>query len=1251
MLMKLALMAGEGGLRKLFELPAAQRAIADTAIALSDVEAGPALKTWMQSPTFDDFVLEAEGGRRTVTDEDVTAFVAASDFWAEKQTLGYARQVLDVFLGHLVTRLHEDDGLTIIEKHADRLHVKHEAEEERRQSEVLAAIGEIKQPVVQLPVSADASRPEPGEEAYAGRLDEARSLLQDGKYATAERILLRLDDDLRKAQASSTLRARIAVNLGVCRLQQDEPVEAEQHFLRALALKKDLAKAENGLALLRLDAERFAEAVEHAERSLAIEAADADASAIRLVALAGLGDKGQADGILADPAWIGDSAVRALAVGDVLYRQERYREAADTLKRAVALNPAEPQAHLLLALAVFVPIQTELRKSTPLPWRLPEHAERGLEEAAESMNRAIAILEAYEAEARLCDALTQRGAILATMSRDHDALRDFDRALSIRADHTLALRNKGMVLVQQDAYAEAEQCLEKAAVKDSEAGAPVLLAMCHLALGSSAKAAEGLRPLWDPGRSDFDRVIVGALLMRAYDNQGDSEAADAIESQISATWPADPQALGAVADRRSRRGDHSAAIGLLLEALANSGEPPDGSLQLQLAGEYLHVEKWVDAAELYTEIADVSRDNPILRRYVASLFNAGRYADARAVASSFRQRRNATPVITEVEARVEEYVGNLGRAIDLYLELDSQNPGQPDYRLQAAILCVKHSEHDRARELVRAVRPQDVWQQPLPLIQLAQLRHELGEPDVLSLAYQARRLDMDNPDIHLAYFHLMLNREEEPGEVRAVAVDTTVTLTRDGETYAFTILDDTSASRERNEIFTGDPLANRLMGKVVGDQLALGQDTPRGPIYGISEIRSKYVAAYQETLTKFMVWFPEHSGLRRVDVKDNDLSELLLTVDKSDERDRALLDVYLKGPVTIGSVAMLSGHTEIEVWGELTGEADRHLLVASGSLDDITEEAGLLADAQGFVLDVTAALTVSMLGLTQRLKDTYPRLYVSQGTIDEVNKTLHARFGVRRPTMTLSKEGGRYVRREITPESHDEGKRFVDELRMFLLSKCETVPHEAVLEMGADRYEQLRGLFGEPAITSILVASGLGQILYCDDAPLRNVAKTAWAVRSVSVQAILRDMQRRGTLSQAEYSAAIERLMLAQYRHLAVSVQDISWALEEASMGISPGVLALFEAVHGPTCSEQSAVQVVCGVLLHVWSHPIPMPNKMLILDLALTAVMTSRSPSRVAERLKHDLRLRFAAAPQALPAIYETIDLWVRQKRLGGRL
>lgn len=1249
LLAELVFISGKAGLKKLFEEPAVEQAVNDTAIALTEIEAAPALAKWMASRAFSSFVTAVQDGQRSITREDAAAFIIASDFPREGDASAYATQVLGTFLRCLVRRLHEHDGLTVVEKHAERLFVRHEENEEQRYAKVMAAI--LEQHLPSIPPSADASRPEPGEEAYAGRLDEARTLLKAGKFETAEGILLRLDDNLLEAQGSSSLRARVAVNIGVCRLQQGDADEAERRFHQGLALRPGFSKALNGLALLCLTTGRLVEAVEHSAQSLEADPADADADAIRLVSLAASGRQSEVDAILSDSEWSRDSPVRTLALGEVLYRRERYEEAAATLRRAVALNPDEPQAHMLLALSIFVPIQARLRHDLPLPWRIPMALTQALDEAVASLSNAIEILERYEAKPRLLDALSQRGAILASMSRDAEALADFDRVLVAEGSFAAVVRNKGLLLFQQGRYVDAEGYLKRAETLDPELAAGVPLALCSLALGHPTEAAGRLESLWNPDSLDLDQINIGALLLRAYDAEGRHQKADDIESEMASMWPGHPQVLAAMADRRGRRGDHEGAIGLLLESLANSTEATSDTPKLQLADEYAEAERWADAAELYAEVADASRNNPILRRYVASLFNAGRYADARAVAVAFREGSGSVPAITEVEARVEEYIGNLEHAIDLYLELDVQDPGDPRYRILAALLCVQHGDHDKALELIRTVSPQDAWREPTVLMQLAQLRHELGEPDALPLAYQARRLGMDDPNIHMAYVHLMLSHEEELPKVQVVAVDTTVVLARDGETHTFTILDDSSASRERNEISAGESLATQLLGKGIGDQLVSGQGTPRGPIFEIAEIKDKYVAAFQETVTKFNVWFPEHSGLQRVDAKDGDLSELLLTIDRSDERSRLILDLYLKGPLTLGSVAQLSGRTEVEAWGGMTGEADARLLVSSGSLDELQHEAHLLVDAQGLVLDLTGALTIAMLGLTEQLARSYRHLYVSQGTIDEVNRALHARFGLRRAAMTVGKEGGRYVRQEITIESYDNGKRFLEDLRSFLVTRCETVPYASVLDMEAERYEKLRELFGEATITSILIAGGLDGILYCDDEPLKGVAKAVSNVRCVSIQAVLHNMQRREKLSRVEYSAAIEKLMLAQYRHLAVSVNDIVWALEEASMSMSPGVLSLFSALHGPVCSEDSAVQVACGVLQSVWGRPIPMPSKMLILDLALTAVMTNRSPSGVAERLKSELRRRFAAAPQALPVIFETIHLWVRHRRFGGRI
>ena len=1244
---RFAILLAKIGLDRLLDGGAIEAAIADTTVHLTEVEAGPALAAWVGSDSFNEFVGQIEEGRRSILPSDITSFIAATGFYAPENKRELAASVLSTFLYALVSQLYQELGLTVAEQRQKYLHFEAEHAADRRQADVIDGIERIESQGIHLISMFESAEPRPGEEAFSARLDEARRLLREGRLSAAESILRPLDTELRQLQSHSHLRARIAVNIAACRIQFLDLVEAETYLTRALDLEPDFVKALNGLAQLELIRGDYDAAAMRSERSLECEPDNEDGQTMRLLALDGL-DSPEVAPILADPEWGKESALQTLARGEVLLRRESFDEAQESFRRAIALNPDEPQAHILLAQAIFAPIQQSFRTRPPLPWRVSGAASDGLDAALRHMSEAIRLLEGREPPQRMRDARCQRGAMAAVAGRADEAVRDFDRVLAEDDRHPSALMNKGLWLLQQDRCEDALVLFRRAQEADPDREFTVLIALCELNIGRPAEARHLLEQVWQPSVDERSQIEVGALLMRACQREGLGARADEIEAAIAATWPGDPEALSAIADRHMSAGKLAEAADLLREALADSSNGANETIQLQLAEACMQLEQWADAADLYAPIADQTTNSPTMRSYCVAMFNAHMYAEVRAAASKLRALVGPVPVITEIEAQVEEYVGNLDKAVDLYLQLDKKSDGDPSYRILAATLCVQHGDRQRALDLVAGIDAHAVWEKPIPLMQLAQLRHELGLDEVMPLAYQARRRGIDNPDIHMAYLGLMLARESDVPAPEIAGVDTTVVLRHGDEQQIFTITDEPSASRDRGELRPDDILAVLIMGKKVGENVVAAEGDLGRVEYTIAEVKSKFVAANQETFLNFSIWFPKNTSLQRLDVSEGDFSKLFLALDHQDERNTQVVNLYVNGPFTIGAVASATGRTVIETWGEMTSRKDVHVKAAAGSIDDLRREVALLSSCDSIVLDITGLLAIAHLGIQDEMKRRYGRILVSQGVLGEVNRTLNVRFGLRRPAMTLGKEGDHYIRTEITEESYKRGKAFVQGMGDFIATACEIVPHEEVLGMDPERYEQLTKLLGVAATTTLLVAKGSQKIIFCDDQALKGIAAGEARMPTVSVQAILTDLQTRGLINVSQYSQAVGALMLARYRHLLVAVDDIVWALEEASMGISPTVIALFEAIRAPACSEDSAVGVVTGVLEKVWQKAIPLPTKMLVLDLALADLMQNRSSTRVADKLKTALSQRFAHAPQALRPIFETIDMRVELKTLG---
>ena len=118
----------------------------------------------------------------------------------------------------------------------------------------------------------------------------------------------------------------------------------------------------------------------------------------------------------------------------------------------------------------------------------------------------------------------------------------------------------------------------------------------------------------------------------------------------------------------------------LRRALAQGGK--HGPIALTLANLHLQTGEPREAVPLYEATVDPSVDCPPTRDYLISLLNAGYWEKAHTLAQALRRNGPAIPVVSAVEARVAEYVGDLDRAHQLYSQLSELEPENAEASLQ-----------------------------------------------------------------------------------------------------------------------------------------------------------------------------------------------------------------------------------------------------------------------------------------------------------------------------------------------------------------------------------------------------------------------------------------------------------------------------------------------------------------------------------------------------------------------------------------
>jgi tetratricopeptide (TPR) repeat protein len=1253
----LLLMVGEHGIKKLLKQSPIQRAIQATADVFPRIEnINYALTKWCQSGEFDSLLKELKDGKRGLTDDSVvSSFIETGDFFAGEETETLAGKVLLAFFRKLEDELYKSDyGLSIHASRQEVLHteirteiVKMRDEMCQRGQYVVEKLSEPLNQILKYLSSDDIEKSaETKEKTLHARVDEARTLIQRGKVISARSILERLRSETTNQFLSDNLRFRIATNLGACALELEDFETAKAEFQRALEYQPDNPKALTNAALAAILSGNLEKALKLGIRARELKQRDPHATSVYIETLHRLGRRKDIEELLLDEPWIIEDLTCSLVLGRIKCKEGKYEDAEVYLRKSIQGDSGNPDTYSLLALAILIPIQQALANDPPLQWRLAKETKSRLEEAEQALTRAIELLVEHENSAKLNLALVNRAAVRGMLGRFKDALEDCERVLLEDESHAIALQNKGLMLLNLNKESEAIDCFEKIERDDIQSAVALPLAHAYYEIGKPAKAIEILTQLWKPNSVERRQIQIADLLLRSYAKQGTTSACEEIVQSLAKTWPDNPDALSVIAHQQWREGKVDEAVDLLQEALTYSKGYQRDRITLALADLYYRHNKYAEAAEIYEIVVDKSRDNPSVRRYLVSLFNSGSYQKAFQLAKKIRGSGKAIPVVTEIEAQVLEYTGNIDEARELYLKLSEIEPDNVLHRVQIAFLDLRRGDSEEARQILSNIRIEEI-KDPRLLMKVAQARALLGERDVLPLAYRARRLGFGDPQIHLAYIELFLSREVsdklllEPTEV---GVDCTVYLKRDRETKVFTILDGHVVDQNKGELSLEDSLAQKLIGHRKGDRVTLKEGPLEELSYEIAEVQSKYVFAFQETLSIFSTLFPDYPGFNKVEIKDNDFSKLFVAVDARHKLISQVESLYLNKPLTLGAFAKLVGSSLVEIWGGMVGKVNSRIIASCGSVEETRREADLLSGTNRIVLDLTALLSVMYLDLDNQLKRRFKKIFIAQSVLDELNEALAKNYLLGRPSMTLGKEGDYYVSREITPESLKRGQEFLEKIREFVKSEAEIAAAESILKLGRERFEELKAVFGESSIASILVAKEQGIPLYSDDLRLRQRAWNDWKVGGVWSQTVLLSMQKQDLLTDDEYYDAIRKLVLANYYFVSIDAEGLLWILRRNHMSITREIEHIFQVLQGPDCDEESAVSVSADLIRSVWLEKTLYKQKLLILDLVLKSLTTRRLGIQVIEKLKAALQSRFVLMPLALQTIFKSIDIWKQQ-------
>jgi hypothetical protein len=587
------------------------------------------------------------------------------------------------------------------------------------------------------------------------------------------------------------------------------------------------------------------------------------------------------------------------------------------------------------------------------------------------------------------------------------------------------------------------------------------------------------------------------------------------------------------------------------------------------------------------------------------------------------------------------------------MELAKLEPDNPEHFLRAASIHIRLGKPEEAANFLDSVVKR-FWDDPQALINAARVFAHANRPasDVLSLAYRARRLGIDSPEIHLAYIGLFMRPETgndpsldlSPSEV---GTDSSVQLTSERRIRWCTILDEETVDRGKWEFLSSDSVAQKLLGHRVGETIQLKESPYEQLAYKITEIQSKYVRAFQETLLNFGTWFPDHPGLHRFEIVDNDISSIFRATEMPRRWQTEMYTLYASRQLTLEGFAQSIGKSIASAWGSNMADGNR-TIASAGTHQEQEFHRQSLESSVGVTVDLLALFTFNYLNRLNVLTDRFQWVYVAQASIDVLVEEIQMLRQFSREHGSIGREGERYTVTTVPKEAAMHNVQFLERVLAFARQSCQVMPAAYALELGREQFEQSELVLGRSSIASVLVAKETGTLLCSDDFLLRTVAEHGFSVTGVWTQPVLLSACAQGVLKAEDYYDSVAALVWANYYYVPLNILVLMHILRENQWGVNSQVERVFAPLSANT-DTLDAVNTIAGLIEGVWAEPVPDYQKHNILDLCLRALATNRDSEVVLGMLQMALQERFPLVEHRLQQVTNEIVRWLKVHRSLG--
>lgn len=1234
------------GIKKLSSESPIKKAILKTSDQFRDIEnLEDSLEKWLDMEEVRKELEEFKKGNRDVPIGNLSkTMVEKVGFYYGEDSAVKTEEILNKFFANLNEEyLKSDEAPIHLSRQSQRIErellarIDEKAEEEKGAFRQFAT--EMDKKLSQMAMAKESE--EKYEGLYAKRINEVKELLDEGKIKAAEKLSLSILDDVQKDEIPSREALfRIYTNLACCEWELDNNDVAVEYFEKAFDVLPKDKKARSNYAISRMLKGNPKEGLQYVNDVLEEDPGNLQALSVKAILLAEIGELKEATSLFNENCLL--KLHSCLTFAQVFLDAKDFEKAKQCLDRIKSYFKETPEVSFLYGQALSSPVLERIQNKQMISWLMDETGRDALKEAHKSFSNAIEGFRLYEVNSKLKIALLNRSAVSIALSERNKAIQDCDEILRMDEKYIPALNNKGIACLSAGDFDSAIESFQSAL---DVGGEPFdfVPKLCHAYLAKRVpQKIISVVSEYFPNEQDITANLeICFVLAEAYIFLKKYNEAESLIKNLEAKYGEESSVLCLSARLKKSLSNKKEAEELLIRAIEKSKNGDRQRLILELADLYYETKEFNKALPLYRQVVRKDFLNNALERYVASLYNSGELEECFNLCSSIRQKYGVTEFISEIEATIQEELGNLLDAENLYDALSEKYPENPRFKMKLGIIYFRQQKEQQALSLFEEVKIQ--ISDGIALATIAQIYNVVGKiEEAIKIGYDALTLKPCDPRVHLAYIGLFFFMPESAMPkffTDKVSEDSVVTLKSNGLQEVRTLVASDSVDPTKGELSTLSGVGKVLLGHRRGNVVECESGIKTKIRYEILSIENKYVHKFREVLGNFRTSFIEEKAIERLEV-GKDLKEIRNLVDQVERHQAAAIGFYRSRNLTLGTLSKIVGRNLYETWAGLIGDPDLWIRCDSGLLQDQYQEQQFAGTEQNITIDLLGLFTLAGLDRLDLLPKMFKNIYVSRSIKDEIaDIEQHLQAFAAKGYTTVFKRDDKYYREEITPETLERNLTFLSKIQQFIKDNCEIT---GVKPPFSTQRRILTEIIGHSSADSIFVCKDKNTPLYSDDLFLRKLGQNDYEIRGFSSQSLLRAAFERDLLSRDEFHSAIEKLLLSSYKYVAISGAFLLYIAEKVSFNPSDEKMyRVLRNIESPETTSSSALIVLGDFIKGIWINVKLLPTKQLYLDMALQALTKRRSITKLLPRFRDIIQIKCYLIPIQANEIMREIDKW----------